>query len=113
MTTQQSHPWRAAARTAAQVLVAVPAALAAVAAVLVVVGETDALPPAWVAWAAGAAVTISALAGMLARIMALPAVDGWLAKLRLSSAPAGGPDDDEADAYRRGWLARDQQDVTR
>ncbi len=110
-TTQQSHPWRAAARTAAQVLLAVPAVLATVAAVLVVIGESDALPAAWAAWAAGAAVTVSALAGLLARIMAIPAVDAWLSRLRLSSAPDGtGPDSDALTAaYARGWLARDAE----
>lgn len=117
-TTQQSHPWRAAARTAAQALVAVPAVLTTLALVADMVAGDDLaawLPAGWAAWLAAAAVTCSALAGLLARVMAVPAVDAWLARLRLSSAPDGiGPDSAAlSDAYTRGWLARDEQDLSR
>ncbi|MCL2089834.1 MAG: hypothetical protein FWH11_01180 [Micrococcales bacterium] len=94
MTPQQTHPWRAAARTAAQVLVAVPAVLTTLALVGDLVARDDLLPAGWGAWLAAAAVTCSALAGLLARVMAVPAVDAWLDRaLHLGSAPAdpGGP----------------------
>lgn len=115
LTTQQSHPWRAAVRTAVQVMVAIPGVLLVVAAVLVVIGESDVLPPAWAAWAAAAAVTVSGTAGLLARIMAVPGVDGWLSRLRLSSSPDdAGPDASAlTSSYTRGWLARDEQDPRR
>lgn len=93
MTTQQIHPWRAAARTAAQTLLAVPAVLTTLGVVLDLVATDDLaehLPAGWGAWLAGAAMTCAALAGLLARIMAVPAVDTWLDRaLHLGSAPPG------------------------
>ncbi len=87
---QQSHPWRATLRTAFQV--GIPALLTlclvlplVVDIVLDELGET--LPAGVRAWLLAAAALITAIASAAARIMAIPAVDAWLDRLKLSSAP--------------------------
>ncbi|NKY08961.1 hypothetical protein [Cellulomonas hominis] len=89
-TTQQQHPWRAALRTAVQVFVALPTALLVLAGVLTIVAQdafSQYLPDGWVAWLVAAAAFCAALAGVLARVMAYPAVDVWLKRIGLASAP--------------------------
>lgn len=49
----------------------------------------DILPPAWYAWGLGAVAVIGALAGALARVMAIPGVNAWLTKWGAGSAPSG------------------------
>lgn len=88
--TQQSHPWRATLRTAVQV--GIPALLTLCLVLPVVVQIIleelgEALPPGVRAWLLAAAALITAIASVIARIMAIPAVDAWLDRLRLSSAP--------------------------
>jgi len=89
-TTQQQHPWRAALRTAVQVFVALPTALLVLAGILTIVAQ-DAfakyLPDGWVAWLIAAAAFCAALAALLARLMAVPAVDAWLKRVGLASGP--------------------------
>lgn len=90
-TTQQQHPARAALRTAVQVFIALPATLLVVAAILTVVAQdafAQYLPEGWVAWLVGAAAVCATLAGLLARVMAIPAVDRALKRLGLSSSPS-------------------------
>lgn len=92
--TQVAYPWTATARTIAQTVAGViigastfiagfailaPQFLAAVA---------DILPREWLLWASGAVATVGALAGAVARIMAIPGVNEWLTKIKLSAAPA-------------------------
>jgi len=90
-TTQQAHPWRAAARSAVGVLVALPAVLLGIAGVLALVAQDEFaryLPDGWAAWLLAASLFVAALAGLLSRIMAYPAVDQALEHFRLGSAPA-------------------------
>lgn len=47
----------------------------------------DVLPETWAAWLGGAVAFLVALAGALSRIMAIPAVNAWLAKIGLGSVP--------------------------
>lgn len=91
-TTQQEHPWRAALRTAVQVLIALPAFLFGLAGVLALVAQdafAEYLPDGWAAWLLAASLFVAALAALLSRIMAVPAVDAALDRvLSLGSAPA-------------------------
>lgn len=89
-TTQQQYPWRAALRTAVQVFVALPTVLLVFAGVLALVAQdafAQYLPDGWVAWLLAAAAFCGALAGVLARVMAFPAVDAWLKRIGLASGP--------------------------
>lgn len=89
VTTQQKYPWRAAGRTFAQVLVALPTFLLVLSGVLAIVAQdafAQYLPEGWVAWILGVSVGVAAFAALLARIMAVPAVDRVLK--RLASSPA-------------------------
>jgi hypothetical protein len=88
--TQQLYPGRASWRTAVQSALGVILTLGVVLPVVVsVIGDgMDAyLPDAWRAWLVGAAAFVAALSATLARVMAIPAVDGWLRSLGLSSTP--------------------------
>lgn len=90
VTTQQQHPWRAAARSFVGVLVALPAALLVISVVLAVIAQdafAQYLPEAWVAWLLAGSAFVATLAGLLSRIMAIPAVDRALERIRLGSAP--------------------------
>lgn len=91
MTTQQDYPWRAAARTAVQVLVALPTFLFGLAGVLMLVAQdafAEYLPDGWAAWLLAASLVVAGLAGLLSRIMAYPAVDAAFDRvLGLGSAP--------------------------
>lgn len=87
-TTQQAHPWRAAARTAIEV--ALVLAAAAVAAGPLVAEFVEMFWPGSpvVAWIIAAIAFLSTLSGLLAKLAALPAVDAALQRiLRLGSAP--------------------------
>ncbi len=46
------------------------------------------LPGSWVVWLAGALAFVGVVAGVLARIMAIPAVNAFLVKIGLGSVPA-------------------------
>lgn len=64
------------------------------------------LPPSWYAWAAAAVALIGTLAGVLAKIMAIPAVNEWLtthsafgtAPRGKLTAPSGGTQHRDSDA---------------
>lgn len=85
-------PWKRAIRTAGQVLVAAATLLAAVAAIApqVLDAVADVLPGPWVVWLTGAIAFVAALAAALARVMALPVVNGWLTSIGAGSVPASG-----------------------
>lgn len=92
-TTQQQHPWKATLRTVVQTGLAVAAALVvALPYVSELVAEFWPTTPV-IGWIATATAFIAALAGVLTRIAALPAVDSLLARIGLGSAPR-----DELDA---------------
>ena len=93
--TQVRHPWRAAVRTAIQA--AIPTLTALWGLVLILPAIADAVAqvdgvPGWLtaALTAGAGVC-AVLAGIVARIMAIPAVNEWIAK----HLPALGTGDQE------------------
>jgi hypothetical protein len=91
ITTQQAVPSRATWRTVVQTVVSAVLVLGII--LPIVVGIIDEelggyLPDGWVAWLYGAAALVAAIAGALARIMAIPAVDAFLERvLHLGSAP--------------------------
>jgi len=90
VTTQQAAPARATWRTIVQGFVSTILILGVVLPIVAQILDEelgDFIPGSWVAWLVGAAAFVAALAGALARIMAIPAVDVWLEKLRLGSAP--------------------------
>lgn len=89
-TTQQAYPWRAVLRTVVQVLLAAPIILTVLALVLATIAQdpfAEFLPGSAVVWLLGASAFLAGLSGVIARVMAIPQVDRWLARLRLGSAP--------------------------
>lgn len=89
-TTQQQHPARAAVRTAVQGFLGTLFTLGLVLPVAASIVATDLaayLPPGWGAWLIAAAAFVAAVAGVVARIMAIPGVDAALKRLGLSSGP--------------------------
>lgn len=85
--TQQQHPWRAVARTVLAVLVGLGLVVPLI--VTAIVEQLDVyLPPAAKGWLLAASAFTVALSGAVTRIIAIPAVDGWLRRLGLSSTPA-------------------------
>jgi hypothetical protein len=90
--TQVARPWRATWRTVVQV--GLPAFLI-FAGVLpeilqtVLDGMGDVLPDGLRLWLLGAAAVVTAAAGTLARIAAIPAVNNWLKVLSLSADGRG------------------------
>lgn len=87
--TQVIYPWKAAVRTVVQAFLAF--VLLVTAALLVPevrqFGETY-LPAAWVAWIYGAGAFLSALAGVITRIMALAQFNAFLTRIGLGATPA-------------------------
>lgn len=82
--TQEAHPWRAALRTAVQIIV--PALILFVVAQPIIEDQLGAhLPDAWRAWYAGAAGFLTACGAALTRIMALPAARRLLEALGLGT----------------------------
>ncbi|WP_422934990.1 hypothetical protein [Sinomonas sp. P47F7] len=89
--TQATHPWRAAVRTFAQVIL--PAAVTLGVAVPVIVdaflaSARTSLPPELVAWLTASALAVGAVAAGIARVMALPAVVAWTGRWLPWLAPA-------------------------
>lgn len=82
-----------ALRTVVQVIVTGAGILAAavVIAPQILDALADVLPGPVVAWAAGVIAAAAALSAALSRVMAIPAVDAWLKKLGLGSAPRSAP----------------------
>lgn len=84
--TQVAYPWKATVRTMIQV--AVPT-LGALALVLGYINDAfPELPPEVSAWIVGAAALLVSLAGLITRVMAIPAVEDFLTKLGLGATPA-------------------------
>lgn len=89
-TTQQQHPGRAFGRTFVQVLLGLPTFLLILAGILNIIAQDEFaryLPEGWGAWLLGVSAGAAALAATLARIMAIPDVDRFLKRFRLSSDP--------------------------
>ena len=80
-----------AIRTAVQVVVTAAGSLATVVVVApqVIEALAEVLPGPVVVWLTGAVATLAAISAALARVMAIPAVDAWLTRLGLGSAPRG------------------------
>jgi hypothetical protein len=93
-TTQQRYPGRASWRTAIQAALGVLLTAGVVVPIVVTILNEQLgkwLPDAWEAWLVGAAAFVAALSAGVARVMAIPAVDAWLARVGLSSAPPKPP----------------------
>ena len=56
------------------------------------------LPGSWVVWLTAVIAGVTAVAGALSRIMAIPVVNGWLSNLGLGSAPKFAMQNDEVPA---------------
>lgn len=78
-----------ALRTAVQALVGIAAALAAFVLIApqVLDAVADVLPDSWVAAVGAFIAGAAAISAVLSRLMAIPAVDAWLKRLGLGSAP--------------------------
>lgn len=90
--TQVARPWRATWRTVVQVGIPAFAILLGVLPEVletVIDGMGDQLPDGLRAWLAGSALFITALAGTLARLAAIPAVNNALRVVRLSADGRG------------------------
>ena len=86
--TQVAHPWKATLRTVVQVgIVLFTFVLAAGPAILKILAEDLGahLPPGITAWLLTAAAVLTALAGAVARIMAIPRVNDLLGRIRLDA----------------------------
>ena len=94
VTTQQQHPVRAAARTFVQsvlpqILVALVLTPLVVEAITATASDYGINLPSWLGLAlAGVVTACAAGSALLARLMAIPAVDAWLRHIGMSSAPA-------------------------
>jgi cbb3-type cytochrome oxidase subunit 1 len=92
--TQVAEPWKATLRTALQTVAGVLLGLVSFVAGAAVLAPQflDAiqaiLPPEWAGYAAGAVAFIGTLAGVFARIMAIPGVNDYLTKLKLGASAA-------------------------
>lgn len=95
--TQQRHPWRATARTAAQTILGAVLALGVVLPIAwqIVTDELAkqglSLPDGAVAVVGVVVAVVVAVSAILARIMAIPQVDGLLRHLGLSAEPSNAP----------------------
>lgn len=91
--TQVVHPWKAAARTAIQTAVALLVflitAIPSLNAIAPQIADalTPALPEGWGVYLTAAVAFIGVVAGAVARLMAIPAVNAWFTKLKLGAAP--------------------------
>lgn len=105
-------PLQRAIRTAVQVIIAAAAILATtvIVAPQILTAIQDVLPGPFVAWLTGAIAVLAAISAAVARVMAIPAVDGWLRHFGAGSAPAGavayrGPDGNSTGLTRQQWRA--------
>lgn len=88
--TQVEYPWKAAIRTAVQVGIPAFLTIAVVVPLIVQIlleelGER--MPDSVRLWLIAAAALITSAATILARVMAIPAVNAWLAKFGLAATP--------------------------
>lgn len=86
--TQVRHPWKATVRTAIQTFLSAATIL-----VLVAPQVQEFVDQFWpgspvIAWIGTASVFVAALAALITRIMAIPAVDAALTKIGLGAKPA-------------------------
>lgn len=86
---QVKHPWNATLRTALQVILGITSfiLLLAVVAPQILEAVADVLPENVYAWGVGAVASITALAGAITRIMAIPQINEWLKKIGLGVPP--------------------------
>lgn len=86
--TQVRYPWKATIRTAIQTFLSAAAILALVAPELQAFVDQFWPGSPVVAWIGAGAVFVAALAALITRIMAIPAVDAALTKVGLGAKPA-------------------------
>lgn len=85
--TQVAHPWKATIRTVIQTFLSVAAVLALIA------PEIEAFVAEWwpgspvVAWIGIGAAFVASVAGVVTRVMAIPAVNEFLTKVGLGATP--------------------------
>lgn len=86
--TQVAQPWRAAVRTAVQVFLSAWSILGALLLIAPqIIDELSAvLPPEWIAWLVSAVAFLSVVAGVIARVMAIPAVNAFLTRFNAGAA---------------------------
>ncbi|UGL61836.1 hypothetical protein SEA_FRANKLIN22_23 [Microbacterium phage Franklin22] len=88
--TQVAHPWKATLRTVIQV--GIPALIALGVVIpqiidIILEGAGESLPVEVRAWLLGAGVAVTAVAGIITRIMALPLVNQFLTSIGLGATP--------------------------
>lgn len=87
------YDWQRVIRTGLQTALAFLVGLGGAVGVLQVVAPQvldavrDVLPASWVAWLAGAFAFVIAVAGALAKLMAIPIVNRWLTRVHAGSVP--------------------------
>ncbi|GAB2767780.1 hypothetical protein [Sinomonas soli] len=89
--TQTVYPWRTAIRTFVQTVIPAVIGLALILPAIVdtaLAGIGSVLPDGWAAWLTGVAVSIAALAALVARVMAMPAVVAWTERFLPWLAPS-------------------------
>lgn len=105
--TQTRRPWRTTFRTVVQV--GIPAIFLLPTLIQYAIEELGPhLPPAATAWLIAAGVVVTAVAGLIARIMAIPTVEVWLRKVlggALAAQPQPKPDDQARAAKDTSWGA--------
>lgn len=90
ITTQEQHPKRATVRTVVQFVISTIITLGVVAPIVTaIIGEELGylLGEHTMATIVAIGGVLAAIGGALARIMAIPGVDGWVEKFRIGSAP--------------------------
>lgn len=83
------HKSKRVLRTAVQVVVSGALVLGTIVVLApqVLDAVAEVLPGPWVAWLTGAIAALAAVSAALSRVMAIPAVNGWLVQLGLGSVP--------------------------
>lgn len=84
--TQVTYPWHAAVRTGVQAFLGF-AALLAVALPIALPFFEQYLPEGWVGYLIAAGAFVAALAGVVARLMALPQLNAFLTTVGLGATP--------------------------
>lgn len=89
MPTQVAHPWRATLRTMTAVLISAMA-IYLLAIPIILDGLKDYLPEGAQGWLMGSVAFVTALSGVITRVMALPAVNEALTAMGLGASPDHG-----------------------
>lgn len=111
---QVAHPWKAVARTIVQVVIPLVIVIGAIIPALVESVPTWDLPADFEAKIMPALLAISAfvtaMAAILAKVMANPSVNSILTKISLGATPKSGTTDDGTEANDEGTQDADEED---